>query len=203
MPGYYFALPESNEQRGMIIGSIPEWIRGWVDGVISVPDAYKNSPDLVSGTGYRLSSQRNPEIVGRPEGRENQVAPDYAKMLQFGSLPEFLVLEMAGYQGGSKFPNFNQVREIIQDYISRWGYLGNVRFCFSDYENLEYSNPARVHLKLQKWKGAPHLSEKGPQPARIKVSWYPEYGGTEAMVAPVLAVCRGLKLREYRPRSAG
>ena len=118
-------------------------------------------------------------------------------------------------EAGREFPHFGisfeETRTYVVDLLSH-GHRGWLEFCKSGYGHSLADRPAVCHMQLASWHGT-KAPEIGDQPARLRLSWHQfvknarpggyepvvdvDGSGTFNDVAPIVDVCRRLRLREY------
>lgn len=181
-----------------LVEAVPEnW--SWVDGGLYAPRILVESEQVEEHTGFVLERFHSihPTIIGSYDqtmGRSRK--PNLFAIMVEQRLPGFIRFIEAGY--GADI-TLELAKRVTVGFLRR-GYRGGLHFFERCCNNHKYDNPARCSMIFEPWQGAPLcLEEAGLQPARVKLEWKSHYYGKQEDVAPVVAVCRSLNLRQYVP----
>lgn len=196
----FFEIPDDQEVVVKLVEAVPSnW--SWVDGGLHAPKVLVASGQVEENTGFAVERfySINPTIIGNYDRNEwgKQEKPNLFAIMVEQKLPGFITFNEAGYDEHNII--FELAKRIAIGFL-RKGYRGRLRFYQGCYNNKKYDNPARCEMIFKPWHGAPiYREEAGPQPARVKLEWESCYYGKEEDIAPIVAVCRSLNLREYVP----
>lgn len=192
----FFEVPKDQKVMVLLVHAIPaDW--RWMNGTLQAPQTLTSLGKTAYRTGYSVNSLRaiRPNIIGarRSDSPEFRYEPDlYAIMIQ-RKHPEFVEFDCT--EG-----DFIQTGKRIVKGFLNLGYRGALRWVHSCKRDVMHNNPARCHISFAPWNaGRIDPLESGLQPARIRIEWNSEYGGTEAHVEPIVSVCRTLELPQYTP----
>ncbi len=206
----FFEIPDDQEVRVKLVEVIPSnW--SWVDGGLYAPKNLVASGQVEENTGFAMErfhsihptiiGSYDPTIIGsydQDEGKRGK--PNLFAIMVEQKLPGFIEFDEAGYN--SHIVTFELAKRVVVGFL-RKGYRGSLCFFRGCYDNNKYDNPARCELIFEPWHGAPVCREEaGEQPARVKLEWESRYYGKEEDIAPIVAECRSLNLREYEPTPA-
>lgn len=195
----FFEIPDDQEVMVKLVEAIPpNW--SWVDGSLHAPKNLVSSGAVQENTGFAVERFHSihPTIIGsydRSEGKREK--PDLFAIMVEQKLPGFINFDEAGYD--AHIVTLELAKRVAVGFL-RKGYRGCLCFYRGCYDNSKYANPARCSMIFDSWHGTPiSREEAGAQPARVKLEWEGRYYGKEEDIAPIVAVCRSLSLREYVP----
>lgn len=199
---FFFEIPDNREIMARLIEAVPStW--AWVDGALWAPKELVSSGQAIEDTGFELSRFHtiHPTIVGGySETNRQRVKPNLFAIIVEQKLPGFIFFDEAGYQ--EHLVTMDLSKQVATAYVLK-GFGGHLTFYKDCYDNSKYDNPAKCAMSFQPWHGPFALGkEAGEQPARARLQWEGRYRGKEEDIAPIVAVCRSLKLREYTPEPA-
>ncbi len=196
----FFEIPDDQEVMVKLIEAMSlEW--HWVDGGLHAPESLITSGQADGDTGFMVERFHSihPTIVGSFVDGGKRKKPNLFAIMVEQKLPGFIRFDEAGYD--ADVVTLELAKRIATGFLRR-GYRGRLLFFRNCHNNNKYDNSARCEMNFEPWHGAPVCGrEAGPQPARVKVEWNGRYRDSEEEVAPIVAVCRSLGLREYVPQA--
>lgn len=198
----FFEIPNDPEVMALLVEAVPPNWR-WMSGGLSPNDSLIASGRVQGDTGFTLQRFHDihPTIVGVYDKIERRrKAPNFYALMVEQKLPGFVLFDDAGLDC-TTLP-LGVAKQIAAGFIRKGYHDGCLSFWSNDHDNNMDENPARCNLVLRAWQGGSFNGEEGPQPARIRLDWKSQYGGSEEDVAPIVAVCRQLGLREYTPAAS-
>lgn len=192
----FFRLPDQNSMLAKVVALIPRnW--GWVDGFLRRPKIELQACIALRDVGYVINRSGDARLVKVTSG--GRIMPVGSAMFEItvnSRMPGFIRFDEAGYD--HTFP-FKYARTICKGLLQR-GCRGRLSFFSADRNNSKYDNPARCFFLFQPWIGKPIDGiEQGYQPARVRIEWSEENGGSEADIASLVHKYRMLGLQEYIP----
>jgi len=183
----FFEIPNDVEIMVKIIEAIPsDW--AWIDGMLVAPKDLIDSGSAKENTGFTLKRFHDigPTIIGSYNKERNERNhPDLYAIMVEHKLPGFVTFDEAGYE--CDIATFEVAKRIASGFV-RKGYLGSLCFFQDCYANRKHQNPAScwISFKIRK----------------VEIKWHGNYGGKEESVAPIITVCRSLKLKEHAPEKS-
>jgi hypothetical protein len=187
MPGrVFFEIADIPWIKARLVEAIPADWKWFGPGQLVAPTAMIDAGIAVRGSGY---------VIGVQSWSRAPTLGDPYPLLIERKAPGFLDFEES---------QADSVLTRIAAGFLHQGYSGRLSFRKDCHRNYCRDNPARCDMRFGTWRGFPFQSdEDGSQPPRIKLEWDESYRGSEADIAPIVAVCRTLGLREYTPAPRG
>ncbi|MBU0540654.1 hypothetical protein KKF59_01110 [Patescibacteria group bacterium] len=195
----FFEIPNDRDVMASLVEAVPsDWSA--VDGWLLAPENLIDSERVARHIGFAMQTFHGMSLSTIESGDQNskQTGQDLVKIILGQKLPGFLTFAQAGHRSGNI--TLMAVRQIAAGFL-RMGYRGGLRFCRHVQENENEGHLAKCSFMFDPWYGSRDLgNEAGPQPARIKIEWQSgQKGGKKDFVA-IVAICRSLKLRKYKPK---